>query len=134
MASASTGLVRRRGRAAVLAGAVLLDVFAAAGCPRREAPAPPPAAAVTGRVLGPDGAAVGGAEVELTADPPDGRVRVAGARSGAAGQFRLDRIPPGRYRVHARLPGAIAAWSHVDVAPPPAPQPPAIELRLSAAV
>jgi hypothetical protein len=73
-----------------------------------------PVARVTGVVRGPDGAATSGATVSLAEREP--RVSLEGstrsARTDAAGQFVLQNVPPGDYRMTVRAASAPA---------PPAP-------------
>jgi hypothetical protein len=85
------------------------------------------AGTVTGRVLDPGGGAVAGAAVRLF--PPEG-AQLRATATDAAGTFRLEGVPAGRWRVRAERIGYTAAEAVVVLA---AGQSRSVELRLGAA-
>src|SRR5438552_1650946 len=99
----------------VIVIAVLVALGAGTACRRR----PPAAAGSTGRVEGrvTDLAKrpLADVVVEIGADPPDGRVPVAHARTTSAGDFAVARIPPGRYGLTTRHPTHAPAAATVTV-------------------
>jgi len=60
-----------------------------------------PGAVITGRLILPDGAPVGGADVRLYEMPPYEAEHSASTQTGPDGVFRLERVPFSRYRVAA---------------------------------
>ena len=82
--------------------AVLIALSACPACRRRE-PTPPDATGrVEGRVTDLANHPLADVTVEIGADPPDGRVPIAHARTTSAGIFAVDRIPAGRYALSTR--------------------------------
>lgn len=61
------------------------------------------AASLTGVVKDSTGAAVGGAVVTVSVNPPQGNPRTV--RTDGAGAFHIDGLTAGTYRVHIALPG-----------------------------
>jgi len=91
---------------ATIAGCLpaLVIALAAVACARGGEKAAPPAdvGVVEGAVLDPAGRPLADVPIELGAQPADGRVPVATTRTTAAGTFRMERIPAGRYLARAR--------------------------------
>jgi len=84
--------------------AALAVVLAAAACAPGGGKTSPTAdvGVVEGTVLDPAGRPLADVPVELGAQPADGRVPVATARTTQAGSFRMERVPAGRYLARAR--------------------------------
>lgn len=113
---------RLRSRAAAggaLAPAFALAIAAISGSACSDSPhAPPPElGAVEGAVFDPLGHPVSEVVVELTTDPPDGRVPIATARTAPGGAFKLERVPLGNYQLRAKRRTFAVAVSPVVVAP-----------------
>ena len=117
-------------RVAVVGIVLFFSLGASVGC-RKSAPKAPPMAVVSGRVLGSDGRPLAGVPVTLNVEPDDGRVPIASVRTDAQGWFHADKIPAGRFEVHARAEGHVEAIRPIQVG---AAGSGAVELRLAAAV
>lgn len=75
-------------------------------------------AAVSGRVLGPDGLPVAGARVAARGDEAFGASwRGASVETGADGRFTLDTLAPGRVVLEATKDGFAAATREVELGP-----------------
>ena len=104
------------------------------GCHRRSIPIATKTATVLGRVV--DSATDRGAKplvgavVELTIDPPDGRVPLATAKTSATGSFRMERVPIGNYRLSARSTAHLEAGTRIELTPAGA----RVELQLAPTV
>ena len=94
-------------------------------------PEPAPTVPVTGTVTTVQGAPLAGAVLTLTADPDDGRVPFATTKTTIAGAFRMGRVPPGGYQIHARAPGYVDGMARISVALPTGKR---IDLKLTATV
>ncbi|MES1205183.1 MAG: carboxypeptidase-like regulatory domain-containing protein [Pseudomonadota bacterium] len=117
-------------------GALIAATLGAAGlgngaCGKPTPQAAPPTATVLGRVATTDGNPLAEAHVTLATDPDDGRVPIGTARATAAGTFRFDHVPAGRYRVRARADGHVDATLPIDVSG--GATHPAIDLKLAPA-
>jgi len=76
-----------------------------------------PLAVVEGTVLDATGRPLSDVPVELGAQPADGRVPIATARTTQTGTFRMERIPEGHYLVRARPRAFAMATAAVTTAP-----------------
>lgn len=84
------------------------------GACKRAPSGPPPMAIVTGRVLGAGGEPLPSAPVTLTPQPDDGRVPIASVRTDGQGWFRIERVPAGKFEVHARAAGHVESWRSIE--------------------
>ena len=100
-----------------VAGLLAALLATGASCHRGTPPAPASTVgAVAGRITRVGATPVSGAVVELGADPPDGRVPVATARTRADGRFVLERVPAGVYRLTVTGTHYVEASARVEVA------------------
>jgi len=103
---------KQRARAAFVLAIVGIS---AGACARRQPPPRPLTGVVEGIVADPLGQGATDVMVELTTDPPDGRVPIAAAKTGTAGTFRMDGVPAGRYLLRARRRSFAGAAASVTV-------------------
>ena len=106
-----------KARAKVIRSSFLVLALAAAACARPGGNATPTLGVVEGTVLDPTGQPLADVPVELGAQPADGRVPIATARTTQAGTFRMERIPEGHYLVRARPRAFAMATAAVATAP-----------------
>jgi len=126
LAAAAAASVTAALLAVVVAPAILLVL--PGGCNRPPPPSGPPAGTLEGRITDLANRPLADVTVEVGADPPDGRVPVARTRTSATGGYRVERVPPGPYRVTARKAAHASADVRVTVASGPAVR---ANLRLS---
>src|SRR5690349_19049446 len=87
---------------AISAAAAVIIMALSAGCNRSRQASGPLSGVLEGRVTDLADRPLGEVTVEVGADPPDGRVPVARTRTSTTGAYRIERVPPGRYRVTGR--------------------------------
>lgn len=95
--------------------AVLVALAASAACRRRGPPSSGSTGRLEGRVTDLAKHPLADVILEVGADPPDGRVPIAHARTTSSGDFVVDGIPPGRYAFTTRHPTHAPATAVVTV-------------------
>jgi hypothetical protein len=90
----------------------------ASGCRRRpSAGALATTGELSGLVVNEDARPLVAVSLELGHDPPDGRVPLAATRTDKSGEFRIHKLPAGRFRLTARSHEYLRAALPVDIRP-----------------